>query len=66
MLFRSDKLNFALRMMLQGVAKSLRKKQETNPDELTEKDREFLNFFQEKNNHVDVKNLAELMSYIEK
>ena len=64
--FDPDKLNFALRMMLQGVAKSLKKKKETNPDELTEKDREFLNFFQEKNNHVDVKNLAELMSYIEK
>ena len=64
--FDPEKLNFALRMMLQGVAKSLRKKLEANPDELTEKDREFLEFFQEKNNHVDVKNLAELISYISK
>lgn len=62
--FDPEKLNFALRMMLQGVAKSIRKKQESNPNELTDKDREFLEFFQEKNNHVDAKNLAELMSYI--
>lgn len=62
--FDPDKLNFLLRTMLQKVAKSIKKKQETSPETMNPGDIEFLEFFQEKNNHVSVDHLSELIAYI--
>lgn len=62
--FDPNKLNFPLRVMLQGVAKSLKKKQESSPEAMTQEDKDFLEFFQEKHNNIDPENLTTLVNYI--
>lgn len=62
--FDPDKLNFALRAMLQAVGKSIKKKEEKDPEALTEADRGFLEFFREKNSHVSKENLQSLIQEI--
>jgi hypothetical protein len=51
--------------MLEGVAKSLKKKEETNHDSLTQDDRDFLAFFQDRHNDVDEHNLVEILACLQ-
>lgn len=62
--FDPNKLNFALKAMLNGVAKSLIKKEASDPDALSREDREFLNFFQDAHNDVHAENTEGLVAYI--
>lgn len=62
--FDPDKLSKPLKMMLSGVAKSLKKKAVKNPTAFTKEDQEFLDFFQSKHNNVDSNNLNSLLEYI--
>lgn len=64
--FDPDKLSLPLKMMLSGVAKSLKKKEMKDPASLSQEDKEFLDFFQSKHNHVDGKNLDLIIDYIER
>ncbi len=63
--FDPDKLNFALRHMLRGVAKSLKKKQASDPDALSQSDLDFLEFFQDKHSNMDSAQLQALADYIQ-
>ncbi|WKY46425.1 flavodoxin domain-containing protein [Eubacteriaceae bacterium ES3] len=62
--FDPEKLKFPLRIMLEKVAKSLKKKQDAEPESLSAEDREFLEFFQSKHNDVDSRNLAEIEAFL--
>lgn len=63
--FDPEKLKFPMRLMLEGVAKSLKKKEETNHDSLTQDDRDFLAFFQDRHNDVDEHNLVEILACLQ-
>lgn len=62
--FDPDKLNIALKLMLQGVAKSISKKQSKNPESLTDEDLSFLEFFRDKHSEVSIDNTKELLDYL--
>lgn len=62
--FDPNKLNFALKAMLNGVAKSIKKKEASDPNSLTREDKEFLDFFQEAHNDVNQANTKALVDYI--
>ena len=62
--FDPNKLNFALRAMLKSVAKSIKKKEAKDPDSLSRKDREFLEFFQDAHDNVKIANTEALMKYL--
>lgn len=59
--FDPDKLNFALRKMLNGVAKSINKKKLKDPSSLSQEDNDFLEFFQSKQSYVSELNIEELV-----
>ncbi|WKY43259.1 flavodoxin domain-containing protein [Eubacteriaceae bacterium ES2] len=63
--FDPEKLKFPIRFMLEGVAKSLKKKQTIDPESLTQDDKEFLAFFQNEHNDVDDQNLAEILACLQ-
>jgi len=50
--------------VLQRVAKSIQKKQATDPASLSEKDHEFLNFFSESHSNINEANAAALLDYV--
>ena len=62
--FDPGKLNFALKAMLKGVAKSIKSKEAKDPSSLTREDKEFLDFFQEGHDDVDPVNTEALLDYI--
>ena len=62
--FDPEKLNFALRKMLKGVAKSINKKKSKDPESISKEDNDFLEFFQSKNSYVDEHNIEELVKGI--
>lgn len=63
--FDPEKLNFALKAMLQRVAKSIEKKAANDPKSLTASDRDFLKFFNESHSEVSEENLTELINYLD-
>jgi len=51
--------------MLKKVADSIKKKQEKNPEILTDEDKEFLSFFQNKHSEVSEENLEDILNYLQ-
>lgn len=63
--FDPEKLNFALKIMLQGLAKSMKKKADKDPESLSQEDKDFLAFFQDKHDEVSKDNTLPLISFVE-
>ncbi len=64
MLQRVQKLNAFYKFVLKGVAKSMHKKEQKKPEEVTDDDRSFMEFFESRNSNVDIRNINDLVEHI--
>ncbi len=62
--FDPEKLNVFLKLVLKGVSKSMHKKEQRKPDELTDDERSFMEFFESRNSNVDIRNIKDLVEHI--
>ncbi len=49
---------------MKGVAKSMHKKEQKKPEEVTDDDRSFMEFFESRNSNVDIRNINDLVEHI--
>lgn len=62
--FDPEKLKPPLKMMLGMVSKSIQKKQIKNPENLTEEDKDFLEFFQKANDQTSESQLKPIIDFL--
>lgn len=64
--FDPEKLSFLLKIVLQKVAKSIKKKETKDPNSLSQEDKDFLSFFQSTHMDVNEKNVQEILAYVQR